>query len=53
MLRRQRAAVHLVGQHHVVPHRVLDAKAARVVLLDAALDAAVMAGEDDLDGVTT
>ena len=41
VLRRQRRAVHLVGEQHLVAQRLVERQAALVVLLDAALDAAV------------
>ena len=49
--RRQRVAVHGVGQQDVAGHRVLDRQAALVVLLDALIEPAVLAGEQELDGV--
>jgi hypothetical protein len=44
------AAVHLPAQQDVVLARLVEREAAGVVLLDAALDAVVGAGEDDADG---
>ena len=49
MLRRQRHAVQLVREQHLVAHRLGEREAARVVLLDPALDPVVEPGEDDLD----
>ena len=51
MLRRERRAVHLVREQHLGAMRVHQREAALVRLLDAALQAVVEAGEDDLDGV--
>ena len=50
MLRRQRLAVHLVGEQDVRHQRVVEAEASLVGLLLAALDPAVEAGEGDLHG---
>ena len=49
VLRRQRRAVHLVGQEHVVPQRLVQREAALEPLLLPALDAAVEPGEEHLD----
>ena len=51
MLREQRPAVHPVGEEDVVAERLVERKAALVLLLLAALDAAVEPAEDHLDGV--
>ena len=51
MRRRQRLAVHRVGEQDVAGDRLLDREAALVVLLDALIDAAVARGEEQLDGV--
>ncbi len=50
VLRRQRCAVHGIGQQHVGTEGLGHRQAALVVLLDTALDAVVGAGEDHLDG---
>ena len=49
VLRWERLSVQLVGQEHVVAHRVGDRQAPLVVLLDVALRAVVGTAEDDLD----
>ena len=41
VLRRQRLAVHRVGEQHLVAQRIVEREAALVDMLDAALDAAV------------
>jgi hypothetical protein len=51
VLRRERAAVHRVGEQHLVAQGLLDWQAPLVVVLDPPIDAPVVAGEDDLDGV--
>ena len=51
VLRRQRLAVDRPGEQHLVAQRLRDREAALVVLDDAALDAAVEPGEDDLERV--
>src|SRR5205807_9811415 len=48
VLRRQRMTVDGVGEEDVLIERVGDTQVALVVLLDAALDAVVETGEDDL-----
>jgi hypothetical protein len=51
VLGKQRLAVHLIDEEHVVVHRVRDREASLVILLDAVLDAVVETGEQDLDRV--
>src|ERR1051325_6687462 len=50
VLRRERLAVHLVGEQQVVAERFPEREAALVALLDVAVDAPVEAGEEHLDG---
>ena len=50
MLRRQRLAVQLVGEEHVVTERFGDREAPLEGLLDLALEPAVEAGEQDFHG---
>ena len=50
MLRRERLAVDLVGEEHLGTARLVERKAPLVRVLDLALDAAVEAGEEHLDG---
>ena len=47
----QRCVVHRVGEQHVIAQRLVDREAALVVLLHALVDAAIVAGEDELDGI--
>ena len=49
MLRRERRVVHLVREHGAALARLGERQAALVPLLDAALDAAIERGEDDLE----
>ena len=42
MLRRERLPVHLVDEEHLGPERLVQRQAALVVVLDLALDAAVL-----------
>src|SRR5207248_7584992 len=49
VLRRQRGAVQLVGEHDAVRARLLHGQAAAVELLPAAVDPAVEPLEDELD----
>ena len=51
MLRRQRLAVDLVGEQHVVAQCLVEREAPLVVLLDAAFEPVVDPGEHHLDGV--
>ena len=50
MLRGKRLPVDLVGEEHLGPERLVERQAALVGVLDLALDAAVEAGEEHLDG---
>jgi hypothetical protein len=49
VLRRERAAVDLVSEQHLVAKRVGERQASFVQMLDVVLDAAIEPGEDDLD----
>ena len=48
MLRRQRSAVHGVRNQNLLAHRLVQRQAAREVMLDAVVEAAIGAVEDDL-----
>ena len=50
MLRRKRLPVDLVGEEQLGPERLLERQAALVRVLELALDAAVEAREENLDG---
>ncbi len=52
VLRRQRLAVHLVGEEQVRSARLGERESALVVLLDVALDAVIQPGERDVDGAS-
>ena len=51
--RLQRLAIHLVDEEDLGPPSIGDGQAALVVVLDAALHAAILAGEDELDRLGT
>jgi len=52
VLRRQRSAVHGVRNQNILAHRLVQRQAAREVMLEAVVEAAIGAMEDDLlDGI--